>query len=684
MTIDINGTLAKRGLLDMAHRAGWKPYTLKLDGNEYQGWQYPVFKSTGDVHPKQRWKSAEGTGPRYYWEKGQPSGSKYYFLPGLLTAIQQDSGAVYIAAGEPDVLAYHAAGIENTFCWLASEISVPDTLISDLKFMGVKSVIYAPDRDTTGMKAAARVAALLDEAGITHNIAALPGDMGSKNDINTLWIDCEFDKDKFFCALWDRPVDPTDLALYRRTPPSNGSSAKPKTDDIEKLIHGWRNDWVKTIIEALGTAAMTSGANSFWHCPIPGRHHSGDKNPSFRVSYEKVPSGWPQCSCGIQDSGKGAWDIVAAAVGIDTWADYKKSKAWSDLGVRSDERGELVIRPTADGKKPENAVVNMRTAYAKVLNIFSKDTEPQSKPIEFPYKTLHQFGGFARWMWTGKMVAVGGISGGGKTLFLRTMFSAMLKAGYDMIWWGPEFSPEEYAYQDLIRAGGLTFNQINELLVIRALQAQHKISEVDAIKMSGLAMPGQAAIDHSIKLLEGLQRTPGELFIIDDPDADVDQTMQIVTGWANARRTEGHEVGGIGWDYLQLANMSGKRDWSWGNRVAGGIKRGCAPRNANITAFVSTQSRKGDAQAVREQGKLLTVGAAQGLDESFFNLWLTITPGFLNGTKQPWAILGVEKNSMGSLGRVVVDARWDRLMILDSENKDVDIDGYLNGVKADD
>jgi hypothetical protein len=678
MTIDINGTLEKRGLLALATRAGWKPYTLKRDGNEYLGWQYPVFGVDGNAYDRPRWKSAVGTGPRYFWPKGQPDKSKYYFLPGLLTAIQQDSGAVYIAAGEPDVLAYHAAGIENVFCWLSAEISVPDSLVSDLKYMGVSSVIYAPDRDKAGMTAAAKVAAMLDTAEIPYRMAALPGEIGSKNDINTLWIECEFDKAKFFTRLWhfDHTVDDTDLAIYRPAPSKNGSAVKPKPDDIEAEVKRWYRQWTDEIAAALGPAAMTSGGRSFWRCPVSGRHHSGDANPSFRISTDQKPDQpWPVCSCDIQND-PDPWGAVAASVGVDKWQDYKKAKAWHELGIRANERGELVTRPVADDKGV--AVVNMRSAYAKVISIFDKDAEPKSKPIEFPYKTLHRFGGFAQWMWTGKMVAVGGISGGGKTLFLRTLFSAMLKAGYDMIWWGPEFSPEEYAYQDLIRAGGLNFNQINQLLVIRALMAQHKISEIEAIKKSGLAMPSQAAIKHSVELLEGLQQSPGELFIIDDPDADVDTTMQIVTGWANARRAEGHEVGGIGWDYLQLANMSGKRDWSWGNRVAGGIKRGCAPRNANITAFVSTQSRKGDSAAVRDNGKLLKVGAAQGLDESFFNLWLTLTPGFLDGTKQPWAILSVEKNSMGGLGRVAVDARWDRLMILDKE-AEIDVEGYLSG-----
>jgi hypothetical protein len=559
---DINGTLEKRGLLAIATRAGWTPYTLKRDGHQWQGWQYPVFDAGGKAYPKHRWKNAEGTGPRYYWPQGQPDKSKYYFLPGLLTAIQQDDGRVYIAAGEPDVLAYHAAGIENVFCWLAAEISVPDTLIADLRHMGVRSVVYAPDRDKAGMTAAAKVAMLLEAADIPAAFCRLPGDMGSKNDINTAWIGCGFNKDTFYTEiLWGNAIDPTDLALYRPAPSGNGST--PNADvDIEATVKGWYRQWTADITAALGPAAMTSGTRSFWRCPVPGRHHSGDANPSFRISTDQKPDQpWPVCSCDIQND-PDPWGVLAAAVGLSRWSEYKKAKAWTELGVRANERGELVLRPEADGSKPEVSVVNMRTVYARIAKIFNDDEVPTSKPILFPYETLHRFGGFCHWMWTGKMIGVGGISSGGKTLFLRILFAAMLSAGYDMIWWGKEFSPDEYGMQDLIRAGGLNFGLINQLLVIRALQHEHNISEADAIKMSGLVMPSKAAIAHSVTLLEELSNKPGELFIIDDPNADVDSVMATVKGWADARRKEGREVGGLGWDYLQIANMPGKRDWT--------------------------------------------------------------------------------------------------------------------------
>jgi hypothetical protein len=664
MSIDIDGTLAQRGILDVATKAGWQACNGPKPGGSARGWSYPVYDFDSQPYDRPRWKAANGSDPRYYWPKGQPKRSKYYFLPGLRTAIQSDGGTVYIAAGEPDVLTYHAAGIENTFCWLAAEISIPDTLISDLRKLEVKTVIYAPDRDDAGMRAAAKLYKMLEGAGFTYHLAELPAPMGSKFDVNDLWQQVNFDKSKFFVSLWQKHVDTTDLALYADAPRKvNVSAEKDK----------WYLDWLAEIEKALPAPDARVGRLDYWRCPISGRHHKGDANPSFRISRDQKPDlPWPVCSCDIQNA-PDPWSLLADALGAPSWGDYQQARAWSDLGIRAGADGKPELRPGSEHKPP---IVSINEAYSELLDIIDGGA-PDSVPIRFPYEVLHRFEGYAQWMWTGKAVAVGGISGGGKTLLLRVLFIAMLNAGYDMIWWGPEFSPQEYAIQDLIRAGGLTFSQINTLYVVRALQHKHGISQTEAVKRSGLSMPGAAALEESKRKINEMRARRGELFIINDLKRDVKDVMTMASAWADARRKEGREVGGIGWDYLQLTNMAGKRDWSWGNRAANIIKTACAPSEGNMVAFIGTQTRKDDAAKVREGEKLLKVGDAQGLDESIFNLYLTLTPAYLNGNKQDWAIISVEKNSIGGLGRVAVPANWSRLIIADKEHTDVNLEGYL-------
>src|SRR5690606_11082984 len=95
--------------------------------------------------------------------------------------------------------------------------SIPRTLITDKRdHMGVTSVVYAPNRDAAGMKSAAKLVSLLRETDISYQVSALPGDIGSKMDVNELWMRVGFDPDRFLAALWEQDIDPGDLALYEQ------------------------------------------------------------------------------------------------------------------------------------------------------------------------------------------------------------------------------------------------------------------------------------------------------------------------------------------------------------------------------------------------------------------------------------------------------------------------------------
>ncbi len=134
--------LAERGILEPAEKAGWGP-----GGN---GWTYAVFDTDGnpvkapDGNPIKRWKNfSSHLTPKYLWK---PAGLKehcprYYLLPGTKQAILDKGGRVYLASGEPDVLAYHAAGNPNALCWFGGEESTPATLAEDLLKLGVREAI---------------------------------------------------------------------------------------------------------------------------------------------------------------------------------------------------------------------------------------------------------------------------------------------------------------------------------------------------------------------------------------------------------------------------------------------------------------------------------------------------------------------------------------------------------------
>jgi hypothetical protein len=672
---EFTGILEERGIADVAAVAQWKVAPLRKDNETFHGWQYPVFRVDGSQHERPRWKNSNGNGPKYYWPKGQPEGAKYYFLPGLKSAVQQANGMLFIAGGEPDVLVYHSAGIKNVFCWLAAETSVPDTLAQDLAYLGVSNVVYAPDRDITGMRSAYKVREALKDADMQLFFLELPGEMGSKYDVNDLWKACEFGPKTFYNKLWSKEIDAIDLELYGRT---TGNRTLAQTQ-VQTQVGDWYGEWTQTVTAALGTPAKTSGGRSWWHCPLPGHD---DKDPSFRITNDKNKDfGWPICSCGFSEGNKGAWDDVAAALNVDDWQTFKAHKAAAS--------GVDITRPrtkrAALGEQSEDVKlwVSGRTVYAQLISELKGEKEPEGIPIQFPYKTLRTFGGFAEYLWTGKTVGLGGISGGGKTMLLKSLFQVFIRLGYHVIWWGPEWSPAEYGWQDLQRAGGLNFKQVNQLNVAKAMARKHGITFAAACAKYDLIVPGQAAIDESIRRLEKMQNMRGDIHYITDMRANVEDVMSQTAHMAHNLRTEGKDVVAFGFDYAQLANMPGKRDWSWGKRVIAEIKAGVAPSEANVVGFVGIQSRKSDSQDVREGKKLLTQDAAQGTDEHPFNLYMTITPVFNEGRKLNYGYISVEKNSMGDTGRVPLYINWPRLTVLDERVPDSELPKtttvHLNG-----
>ena len=667
---DINGILAARGILAVAERAGWQQHTLVRDGSEYSGWSFPVLNAHGQPHPKPRWKNSNGHGPKYDWPQKQPPNAKYYFLTGLRTAIETAGGTLYLAAGEPDVLTYHAAGIQNVLCWFNGEKAIPTTLAADLKYLGVSHVIYAPDRDNTGMRSAAKLVELLRDTAITYQIAQLPGELGSKADINQTWIDCGFDAGQFWGAVWAEEIDDTTLALY--------AGVTGKTDDetgqeIDTLVKGWRDEWVNLIKASMGPPATTEGGIGRWHCPLPGHE---DKHPSFRWA-----DFWPMCSCSIQDD-KRAVDRVAEARNIEPWADFKRRKA-SEAGYTPGSQRAPQRDPITGKVEPERPLfVNMADVYIHLADVIQGRAKPTSRPIRQPYTVLRKFGGFCNWSWTGKAVALGGFSGGGKTLLLRVIALALISAGHDVAWWGPEWSPDEYGMQDLIRMGGLSFDQVNNLMAIYWHMQNQQLTLEEAMRVTDVSLPTQAERDKSEQILLKLAAKPGQLHIIADSNIPVDKAMQDVNKWAAARRADGGDPVGLFWDYLQLSNAPGGGDWKWGNLVAGQIKAGCSYTYANLVAYMSTQSRKNDAQRARQQHERLDISAFQGLDESIFNLAITITPGLSeDGEKLDWAALTIGKNSMGRAGgSVAVPVDWSRLVMMDEEYP-VNLQAYFDRQK---
>jgi hypothetical protein len=664
MTQTPDALLQARGIFEIAQAAQWEPFTAK----DALGWAYPVYNANAQPYAERRWKACNGTKPKYRWLWSKPDKVKYYFLPGAFAEIVNTGGVCWLAGGEPDVLVFNAAGHKNAICWVDGEGAPPATLAEDLAHMGVTVLMYAPDRDHQGMVAAHKVRQLLDGTQITLVLFELPGEMGSKYDVGDLWVASDCDTKTFYNTLIDLPaLDAVEAFLHAKQKPS----AKPAGDNVKEEIKTWRKNWTTEVIKALGSPAIVDNKNERWHCPFPGHE---DRDPSFRISTDKNPEfPWPMCTCRIQEH-RDAWEQLAAVLNVDDWDTFKAIKA-AEAGYTRQPRHTTPLSRAPEGtaQVPAHKWVEMDSMFTQLQRELRGDYTPEIYPMIFPLKSLHRFGGFARFTRRQKLTAISGVSGGGKTLLLNTMMINLLKMGHDVIWWGPEWDPYEYAEQHLQRADCITMDQLDEWRLWK-----HYESRGIAEKMSaefGLKKPAQALITKSIDKLDELLQWPGKMYFLDPYFAmshdDVLDTARELTA---LKRGEGRDVAAFALDYVQLAQRKGKKDWTWAEDVVGDVKTMCG--QARLHGFVSTQVRKGDSEKVRK-GEVLKEGAAQGLSDQKFNLYLTLTPDVdEDGGFGDVARLGIVKNSRGRRGSIRVPVDYEHLTVIDSEAVEIDLRAY--------
>jgi len=186
----LDNELSRRGILHAARAAQWTP--------NRDGWRYPIRDMAGRI-VTYRWKAAPGQGGgKYAWLPNKPDNAIYYHpRPQTLpAAIAAADGVLYIANGEPALLSFIAAGIENAVCWFG-EGSVPPSLAADLQAWGVREVRYPADKDTAGVKSAVKVRDALKGSKIAYKPLLWGADVPDKGDANDYWIACGFDRAAF-------------------------------------------------------------------------------------------------------------------------------------------------------------------------------------------------------------------------------------------------------------------------------------------------------------------------------------------------------------------------------------------------------------------------------------------------------------------------------------------------------
>lgn len=640
--------LKDRGIDSACQDANWQPYIYS--GSD--GWRYPLYNSAGDYLQNEdgiiyRWKNANSSGlPKYAWIPGKVDKARYYLLPDTLSAIKSAGGKCYLASGEPDVMAYRAAGIKNVICWFG-ESSVPATLREDLEYMNINWLVCYPDRDKTGMTMASKVHALLDGGDIIFAAYALTPELESKTDINTLWQQVNYDRHVFEQRLSDcTPIETADLELWQRKDDAP-KAAQPSGATYDGELP---QEFINAIIADVESRGVRKWKSDGWSEPFCCPFHK-DEKPSSNFNRDSMSF---KCfTCDMSTNAK----TYGEQVGIHL-RDY--------LPQRDISAPPLTVLP-----KPENASADVQVitplyedGYEVTENLIAElkgERLSDANPMAFPFTSFHKLGGFAEMMWTGKLVYVSGVSGGGKTSLAETMYEHIIRNGDDIVWFGPEWNAEEMKLRALQRAGGLNMTEIAKYRAWKADEAKG----IPMASRRGVNYP-TARVNQSIDLLQNMLSWTGRPYFL-KPDSRLDSMNAItdtIESIVESKRAKGRKVSTLFFDYLQRAPQA-RSGWDSQEKVVSQIKSVC--ERLDLFGWVLVQPTKGDSKSTRD-GAALTEASGQGISDQQANLYMTLTPAFDDsGNKLPYICANVVKNSMGRTGKVFLKWSYQNLCMIDEE-----------------
>lgn len=629
--------LQQRGIATAAVRANWTV-------GEYQGkpgWYYPVYGLDGlplltpDSQRVVRFKNADSKAtpkyvrPRGNQLKGGGVANYYTATENLRRAIEQESGLLIIANGEPAVLTWAEAGIENVLCWFG-EGNIPKTLVEDLTALNVQRVYLWPDRDDTGYESAAKVMRLLQDTDIDFVAFQWPFEDGSGWDVNNLWVD-DPDPDMLKMVVGDVhkggsvpplfPVITAELMLWLplQTP-------DPQVTDDGKLPAQFLAD----IQQALGVHGFTSMGWS--KKPVRclfGSHEHDDVNPAARWNQRDSVLHCFKCGKGYL-----AKD-VGAKLGFDLASYYAK------------EREQNGVRVPTQLKLPEGTdIKTLFTTDADQLQIVRQQIDglllPEGTPILGMIPILHGFGGYAEWHWTRQMGMIVGGTGTGKTSLAHDMMMHEQLQGGDVVLWTPEWTPLRMAYRDLFRhTENIDFSILMRHLVYLSEKSKGITDGLGIELKSGLKDQGRAAINKLVKLAGRIHQPAKPM-----------NFEQILEAWRlliPRLRNEGRVVRVAVWDYLQLMERAGgAKDWTYWENIVLSCKQFC--EELDVWGWLLSQPRKDDDSKMRE-GQLMGIASAQGVSSQKPNLVVTLALDY-GDDMQPLgsASMRVVKNNMGRTG----------------------------------
>jgi len=649
--------LEQRGIIDAAVNALWIPQAYKPKGAStfYDGWSY--FTHYNDREGAIRWKSGDPECPmKYSWPDRKPAHVKYY----LVRPINTDDHTLHVTAGEPDLLVLYGLSQANLLCWFG-ENSIPSTFPEDCVAWGITTVYYYLDHDTAGVKAAEALVKMVEAYKLEHPDVVLdvkpkwkPDEPIAERDgldLNKLWIEAEFDKDKFTTVLRSLVVaeDIIKRGTAQAMPQKQAELPTPADEDayIGKQYDTSHPDEVKEIkrrcvIEVAKHLKKKGSKPDYYVCPFP--HDPKDPEKDFILHLPEGPGDDAYISgcCGKHAGAfKNHATLWAKHFNIDVTAIARDVAS----EMRPDDKPNTYL--TSRYKKDGHVeFITSDEAMDNVDDWMEGRNLPDVDLILCPYGPLRTLGGFARLWEPGKAVLIIGPAGMGKTALIERMSDNLRIDGYDDFMVGPEWKPEGYQYRATTRYAKGTISYT----------AQWEHVQYERQKAKGVENPvfnplNKALLEEAKKIRQDVRRWPGKSHYPKETNMNnVEHIMDGIGKRALELRDQGRRPAVVWWDYLQMGR--GGDDGWYQLEYDMGIIKEYSDYYKLIPVLVS-QVNKSVEKAIEDGGGMVNGSDGQGISRAKPNLIVTISPVMENGYRKDLAVLKVSKNNGGKAPAIV-------------------------------
>lgn len=612
----------------------------------------------------------------------------------------QESEACIWAAAESGVLAATAIFGEGT---MKTHLPQLKELLVD--WLGATSILHYHDMDDAGFRGAYLLREALKDTSLVVDTRRFPGKPDSKFDFGKQWVKYARDslmKKQFWQVMHEvvQPDSPEELATYAPPPASvpaprteplptpsapdrqQSGSDKPQVDGRE-LFRQYAEE-VKRAFTS-GRKTRKEGRIDRYECANPGHM---DETPSARISYDNDKElGVYICQCSPTTGH--SWKQVGEWIGV-TWEDYEAkhgtakkhqsanrpeeaptNPAWAtdfDKSPFKDSVGDLKLQPEIIDMMilPGTADTRIITTRNQMLDLSIRrmkgEVRREHLPVIFPIRALHTFTGVAHVIDPGQIIAVMGVSGGGKTMLTDIMCDIFAQTGIPGFVYSGEWKAERQADRAIKRwdQKGLALSP-----------TQIKLHEIALYEMEtfGETRDGVLASPQSIAHMEGIaawmKKWKADVYIIDEFDIDVIRILATIRDQRTQLLAQGINPRYVLFDYLQLLDLPailvGKMSVE---QMVKMIKKQLGAWG--MFGIMLTQvTKQSTAAAKGKKGDGIKGGTGMYVRSDQFNLEIALFPFSTPDSPVGFMQVDITKNSEGRPGRLYLKTLWDRMMIMD-------------------